>query len=467
MPRRRFILPGILTVTLLLAVSLSANAQDVSGDPVRMDLRGALRAAYNNNPVLQAAREELMGIQEKLPQAQAGWKPSIGADAGITKSKIEGSNFGGDGSTSKDVIVELNQPLYRGGKTTAEMAAARYLITAQNATLKTQEQEVLRDAAIAYADVFRDRALLELSENNREVIERQLEATQDRFTVGELTRTDVSQAEARLAAAKADIIGARGDLRTAEAVFRQVVGGAADGLAKPRIEVKLPRDLETALSLAEDNSPRVVAVTYAHKAAEEDVDGVWAGLLPELDFVTSWNKTYDPQPGILDEQTTKSIGITASLPLYEGGAVRSRIRQAKHDANQRYLEIMDVRREVRRVATENWESLQAAQAEIRARISQVEAASVAREGVHAETEFGSRTVLDALDADQELLDAQVALVTAQRNEISATFELMATLGLLTPQELGFPEDRKSFDNNLNHIQKAIFNTDVDRVKKTE
>ena len=442
----------------------AARAQD----GLSLDLQESLRLAYLNNPALRAARSELLSTQEFLPQAQAGYKPLISSDLEIARYDVEGSNFGGGGeTTSKDVGVSLNQPLYRGGKTTAETEAARLTIAAQKAILHSREQEILRNAATAYADVFRDEALLSLALNNRDVISRQLEAATQRFEVGELTRTDVSQSRSRLAEAEAGIISARGNMRASHALFEQVVGVMPSHLAKPYMRLKLPNNLETALSVAEKQSPRAIAADYVYRAAEEDVDGVWAELLPEVGFFTSWGRTYDPSPGLIDEQTTQAIGVSASIPLYQAGGVRSRVRQAKHDANRRYLEILDVRRQVRREATANWEDLQAARAEIRSRMSQVKSASIAKEGVYAETEFGARTVLDSLDADQELLDAKVALVSAQRDEIAATFYLMATLGLLTPEDLGFLEDKKSFDDNLAKITKTIFNTDVDRVAKTD
>ena len=454
---------AILTMGAMLCLPAMAQEKGPS-----LDLQDSLRLAYLNNPVLRAARSELLSTQELLPQAQAGYKPTISSDLGITGTDVEGSNFGGGGeTTSKDVGLSLNQPLYRGGKTTAEAKAARLTISAQEAVLHAREQEVLRDAATAYADVYRDEALLSLALNNRDVIERQLEAATQRFEVGELTRTDVSQSQSRLAEAEAGIISARGDMRASHARFEKLVGMLPGHLQKPHIRLKVPNNLQTALSVADEQNPRIVAADYSYQAAEEDVDGIWAELLPEAGFFTSWDRTYDPSPGLIDEQTTKAIGVSATIPLYQAGGVRSRVRQAKHDANRRYLEILDVRREIRREATANWEDLQAARAEIRSRLAQVEAAKIAQQGVHAETEFGSRTVLDALDADQELLDARVALVSTQRDEIAATFNLMGTLGLLTPEQLGFPEEEKHFDANLEKITKTIFNTDVDRVTKTE
>ncbi|GJL84697.1 MAG: hypothetical protein DHS20C02_04720 [Micavibrio sp.] len=431
-------------------------------------LGDVLRRAYLTNPTLLAARQELKATHELLPQAMAGWKPTVSADAGITNTDVDGSNFGtATGSTSKDVGLSLDQPLFRGGRTVSEMAAARSTIAAQAASLSGVEQSVLREAATAYMDVVRDQALFDLSWNNREVIARQLEATQDRFEVGELTRTDVSQAEARLARADADAITARGSLRTVQAVFEQVIGIPAGKLGEPSVMLDIPKTLDEAAALAEQANPQVMAATHAHKASEDDVNDVFGELLPTVGLSGSWNRSYDPSPGLIDEQTSRSVGVTASIPLYQAGSVRSRVRQAKQTANQRYIQILETRREARQQAISDWETLQAAQAEIRSRTAQVEASKIAQEGVEAETEVGQRTILDALDANQEFLDAQAALVSARRNEIVASFSLAATLGLLTPERLGFPGDTIGHSAHLDDVKHKIFNMDVDRVGRAD
>ncbi len=429
-----------------------------------LGLGTVLRQAYLSNPTLLAARQELKATHELLPQAMSGWKPTVSADASVTNTDVEGSNFGGgDGSTSKDVGLSLDQPLFRGGRTVSEMAAARHTIAAQAASLSGVEQNILRATATAYMDVVRDQALFDLSWNNREVIARQLEATQDRFEVGELTRTDVSQAKARLARADADAITERGNLRRSQAVFEQVTGMPSGKLEEPSVMLEIPETLDEAAALAEQTNPQVMAAMYAHRASEEDVEDVFGELLPTVGLFGQWNRSYDPSPGLIDEQTTRSVGVSASIPLYQAGSVRSRVRQAKQTANQRYIQILETRRQARQQAISDWESLQAAQAEIRSRTAQAEASGIAQEGVEAETEVGQRTILDALDANQEFLDAQAALVNARRNEIVASFSLAATLGQLTPERLGFPGDAIGYDGNLEDVTRRIFDMGVDRV----
>ncbi|MCB1562390.1 MAG: TolC family outer membrane protein [Alphaproteobacteria bacterium] len=427
--------PAVAQAEIFGPVRPVQDTQDVSAQ----DLRHVLGRTYTNNPSLKAARAELKAVEEKLSQALSGWRPTVSADGSVSVTDVEGSSFGGDGSTPKDISLSLNQPLFRGGRTLAQTKAARHTIEAQTALVAAEEQDVLLEAATAYMDVLRDGALLELSGNNREVIARQLEATRYRFEVGELTKTDVSQAEARLARSESEKIKTRGDLQASKARMVQITDVVPEALEQPSLVLPVPGTLDEALAVADTKSPLVIAALSGHRAAEEDVDGIFGELLPELEFFGSWNRTYDPSPGVTDEQTTELVGVSAHIPLYQAGAVRSRVREAKHRANQRFMEIQEAKRQVRESVVSAWEALEAARAEIEARQAQVEASRTAQEGVHAEAEFGSRTVLDSLDADQEFLDAQVALVTAERNKIVAEFTLLSKLGALTPEVLGFAD----------------------------
>lgn len=436
--------------------------------PAAVTLNTVLRHSYLQNPTLQAQRARLKATHEQLPQALSGWRPTILSSAGVTYTDLESNGPDtDDSSTSKDVGLSLDQPLYRGGRTTADVAAARSTISSQELLLIAQEQDILRDAAISYMDVLRDKALVELSQSTRDVISRELEATQDRFDVGELTRTDVSQAQARVARADAEIVTAVGNLNASKARFEEVTGMPAENLVQPDVTLVIPQDLEAAELNAEQNSPLILASVFAHRASEEDIDGVYGELLPEVGFASTWGRVYDPSPGLVDDQTSSTIGVRATFPLYEAGSVRSRVREAKHTANQRYIEILETRRQVRQQIVSNWADLQAARAEILSRKAQVEASAVAQEGVTQETELGARTVLDVLDANQELLDARVALVTAERNEVVARFSLLSTLGSLTPETLGFAEDAYDYRQNLADVQGKIFDIDVDRVPVSE
>ncbi len=422
---------------------LEHNNQPVfDGLDQRQDtLYDVLAIAYQNNASLKAARAELLAVQEQLPQAQAGFKPTITAGADITYSntKTDGQSFvsSDGGNTAKSASLNLNQPLYRGGRTMADIRAAKNIITAQQLGLSATEQAVLYDVAVAYINLVQNKAILALNENNKSLAARELERAENGFKVGELTRTDVSQAKARLAEAEAEIINAEAAYDSAVAIYQQLVNETKLPLiAFPARKLSLPTSLKEALLLAETNNRSILQAKFIAGAAQDSVDSQFGALLPEISAIGQLNKTYDPTD-FIDDQRQASIGLSASIPLYQAGAARSRVREAKHRANQRHVQMTEAHQQVRQEIITTWKNLRAAEAEIKARTIQVEAARIAREGVHYETEFGERTLLDALDSNQELLNAQVNLVQAQGNEIIARFALARNLGVLVPQKLGF------------------------------
>lgn len=427
-------------LVLMLSAGQVSWAQDRAGEsqeitdtavPQAHSLRTVLGMAYDSNPTLQAARASLDAYGEQIPQASAGWKPTVTAEGNITASDNEGSNFGGgDGSTSKDMQLGFNQPVFRGGQTLAAYKKALKTVNAQQALLEATTQNIMLDAVTAYMNVLRDEAVLELSEQNERVIKQQHEATSERYEVGELTKTDVAQAEARLARARSDAISSAGDLETSKAFYEQIIGVRPVGLTYSDLDMGIPDSLDEAIELAMETNPELIAAQYLHKQSEHEVRRIFSELLPSVDFFGSWNRTYDPQPGLTEEQTTKSVGLSASIPLYQAGSVKSRVREAKYNANKRLIEISEVKRRIKQQVVKFWEEWKVAESHIESRRLQVKASMVANEGVHAEADLGARTVLDALDADQELLDARVALVGAKRDEVVARFSLAVSIGLV-------------------------------------
>ena len=453
--------------SLLTGVHATAAAKSVSSAEVRT-LEDAFRDAYSHNPTLEAARAELRSVKERIPQAYANFKPVITAKAGITSAEIEGSEFNipgtasNEGTTSKDISLTINQPVYRGGRSSAQLSAARYIVAAQEAIYQQTLQSVMLDVVSAYMDVVRDRATLDLNLNNRDILFKQLEQTQERFNVGELTMTDIAQAKARLAAADADIISVRASLRSSEARFEEVVGYPPHKLTQSNVFIDIPQTRESAIDIAEAVAPMIKAAVNTQRAAEDDVDNVFGELLPEIGFTAQWARTYDPQPGTVPEQTNKSVALNATLPLYQAGAVRSRLRQVKEISMQRAQEVREATASVRQEIISSWENLMAAQAELEARKVQIEAASLARDGVAQEEQVGERTVLDTLDAEQEYLQAQVDMVSAQRNEIVARFTLASILGYLTPENIGFVHKKIEQGRYQESIDQQILQTNVDR-----
>lgn len=426
-------------------------------------LLDALQTAYLSNPTLRAARAEMRAAAEALPQAQSGWMPQSEITGTMSAADVNPGSAG-DGTTSTDIGVSVTQPLYRGGRTVSGIDSAENRIKAQAAILNATEQQLLLNVATAYMNVVRDKALLDLSQNNVEVVSRQMDASRNRFEVGEVTRTDVAQSEARLARAEANRTTAMGNLKTSLAVYEQLVGAPSADMAQTSITFSFPQTLDEAVTLGENNNPVVIASGYLHQSSEKDIGTVFGELLPELGLSASANKVWDPQPGLLPDTTTKSLSLVATIPLYEAGYTRSRVRQAKYAANQRYIEIMEARREARQNVVTSWEAWKASQAEIASRRAQVDANRIAQEGVRQEADLGTRTILDALDADQEYLDAQVALVSSQRDETVASFALARALGILTPQTLGFPELAYDPVKDRDRADWKMLGMDVDRVE---
>jgi outer membrane protein len=417
-----------------------------------------LKSAYTDNPTIRAARSQLKATDERLPLALSNFGPQITADGDVTYTDTDyGGTSGGGASafnpegsnTSKTAAVNLAQPLYRGGRTLAETSGAKNLIKAQMAVLNATEQNIMRLVATSYMDVLRDRALLNVAENNSGVILRQLEMAQARFDVGEITKTDVSQAQARLAQAESDIAAARANLRASMAAYEQVTGAPPEeNLLYPEITFELPATIDDAITAAEINNPSTLAAEFTNAAAEDDVDNVFGELLPSLNLNGGVSRSYSPSQ-FIDRQDTTQVGVIARIPLYESGAVRSRVRAAKHTANQRYLQILESRRAARQETISAWERLQAAMSQITAREKEVEAATFVRDSLQDQADVGERTITDALDAVQDYQRAQSALLSARRDEVVARFTLAEAMGKLTPETLGFTEQSIKPDLHLN------------------
>ncbi len=456
MPVSRARLLGILVSgTAFAALGGTASAQSFTD---------ALVQAYSTNPRLETERARLRATDEQLPQALSNWRPVIISNGFVGTQRTESEpDSGADittNQTPRGADVTLSQPLFRGFRTQAETRRANDNVAAGRAALLATEQDVLFDAVEAYANVLRERAVLELNVNNERVLDRQLEATQDRFDVGELTRTDVAQAESRVSRATSDRIGAENDLATSEAQFKNIIGLAPADLEIPGPPDEiLPVSLADAIDMAVSNNPDVIGAEFLELSARNDVDLVRGELLPEV--------TLDGQLAVDDDSslvdgTRKRASITANLrvPLYQSGSVYSRVREAKQVASQRMLELADQRREAERAATDTWENLQGSRASVVSFQEEVRAQEIALEGVREEQRVGARTILDVLDAEQELLDARVGLVQAQRNALVDSYDLLSAVGRLTAEDLKLPVQIYDFGRNLDAVRNKLFGADI-------
>ena len=420
----------------------------------------ALVAAYQTNPTLLAQRANLRAVNEGVPQELSNYRPfvSIESFAGAQHVDRNGSD-GSESTTPYQASVGLAQPLYRGGRTVAGVARAESEVAAQRAVLRSVEQGVLLGAVTAYMDVWRDQAVLQLTINNEQVLARQLEATQDRFDVGELTRTDVAQSEARLARATAQRIEAEGNLTASRAVFQEVVGFLPGTLEAPPALEGLPASERDVVGAARDDNPAVLSARFAEQAARHQVRVTTGELLPEV-FLTAELLHSENEFSDDSEISQARVLAVVSIPLYQQGFVSSRVRQAKQDASRRRVEIVEARRRVEQDAIDAWEALVTARAQIRSFQSEVRSSEIALEGVREENSVGQRTILDVLDAEQELLDAQVRLVRARRDEVVAAYRIQQVQGRLTAAELGLPVDVYDAEADYLAVRDRWFGLDI-------
>lgn len=434
----------------MLATCLAAGLQSLAGAAAGETLEEALAATYNNNPQLQSARAELRATDELVPQALSGWRPTVAINGEVGK-EWEDTNVGDEEDlTPRAANLNVTQPVYRGGRTVAGTAQAENLVRAQREILLSIEQDVLLQAVTAYMDVVRDEAVLQLNINNEQVLRRQLEAAQDRFSVGEITRTDVAQAESRLALATAQRIAAEGQLTSSRAVYRQVVGDTPGSLEPARPADELPAS-EQETVVGSESAPAVRAAEYTERAAREGVDVVFGELLPQVALTGDLTTAEELQSENLQTDSA-AIMVQVTIPLYQAGSVSSRVREAKQRVAQRRQDIETQRRFAAQTATTAWRALETARAQIESFESQVRAGEIALEGVQQEAAVGSRTVLDILDAEQELLDARVSLVRARRDAVVASYQVLSAVGRLTALELGLPVETYDMERYYREVR---------------
>jgi outer membrane protein len=431
------------------------------GPAVADTLEWALVQAYQNNPALNAQRASLRTTDETVPQALSGYRPklSITGNAGYNYSSslshtvaqeacanatgcipifpntVNYSNFA-EPFESRGVGATATQTLYNGFQTANRVRQAESQVMGARETLRVTEQQVLLDAATAYMNLLRDQAILELNRRNVEVLTEQLKQTRDRFNVGEVTRTDVAQAESRLAAGRSQLLNAQSNFVTSQANYRRVIGVDPGHLAPGTPVDRLsPGNLSAAIAQGQQVSPSVLAAAYGVDVAELAVKVSEGSLYPSLTLTGSATKSWDLSFNT-NKQTAASLVTTLTVPIYQGGGEYSAIRQSKETLGQQRLSLDVNRDQARATVVQSWGQLDAAKAEIESTTAQVNAAEIALNGVREEARVGQRTTLDVLNAQQELVNARVALVTAQHDRVVASYTLLASVGALGMQHLG-------------------------------
>jgi outer membrane protein len=420
---------GIAALALLVVATGAARAET---------LKEALNAAYRFNPRLDAARALQRATDEEVPRALSGYRPKVDGSADTTyeRTTIRPSSSGvGGESNPRGYAVGLTQPVFRGFRTKNAVSLAEATARAGWEALRSTENSVLLEAVTAYMDVVRDQAILTLRENNVTVLTRDLSATQARFQAGEVTRTDVEQAKARRAGAVAALDLARANLKTSRAVFERVIGHPPSRLVEPRPTTIAPKSLPDSTEIALRESPLVVAALYREQQARFNIDLIRGELLPSVQLEANYARRLDSSENVEDVESTTVTGRLI-VPFYSGGEVEARVRQAKQTHVQRIQEIEQTRTEVQAQVVTAWSQLQAAKAAVESDEVAVTANRVALAGVREEERVGQRTLLDVLNAEQELLNSEVTLVTDRRNVVVASYTLLFAVGRLSARELG-------------------------------
>lgn len=420
--RRRTASSVVTTLALaLLALPGPAHAET---------LKQALTGAYKYNPRLDADRARQRATDEEVNRALSNYRPTVSAsaDVGVQNSTTSPRSVANGETHPRGVSVSATQPLFRGFRTINGVGVAESTVRAGRETLRDIEQQVLQEAVTAYMDVVRDQSLVRLRENNVNVFTRELRATQDRFTVGEVTRTDVAQAEATRATAVAALDLAKANLQSSRATYERVVGRPPSNLVEPRVPEKLlPKSLQDATATTTKEHPLVVAAQYNEQGARLNVDLVWGELLPTLQLEGNYSRRFEPSRTTDESETTSLLG-RLNVPIYQAGEVHARVRAAKQTHVSRLQQIEQARTERTAITISAWSNLQALRARLVSDQVAVNSNQVALNGVREEEKVGQRTLLDVLNAEQAFLNAQVQLVTDQRDLIVGAYAVLVAIG---------------------------------------
>jgi outer membrane protein len=406
-------------------------------------LEWALAQAYQNNPQLNSQRAIVRQTDENVPQALSGYRPRVTANASIgtqysdTTTTSAGLNTRTAGTvTPHSVGVTATQTLFNGFQTANRTRQAESQVSAARATLAVIEQTVLLNAATAYMNVLQTAAILDLQRRNVDVLQEQLRQTRDRFNVGEVTKTDVAQAESRLAQGRSQVLAAESNYTSARAVYRQTIGVQPGKLTSATpVDRFSPKTLKDAITVGRSDNPNVAAAMFGIDVALLQVKINEGALYPTVTATANVQQNWEVSP-VIPQQFTASLLGQVTVPIYQGGLEYSLIRQSKELLGQRRIDLETARDQAQSNVVQQWGALEAAKAQIQSTQAQVNAAEIALNGVREEARVGQRTTLDVLNAQQELVNARVALVTAQRDRVVASYALLAAVGGLYVQVLG-------------------------------
>jgi outer membrane protein len=444
----------MLAASVCLAATPGAAQSD--GDDIIDTLKEALAMAYRTNPTLQAARSNQRAVDENVPIERADALPSLNATGNANQSVYDSVDTGSP-VRNATASLSLGVPLYAGGGVRNSIRAAETRVVAGRADLRGTESQVFSQVVAAYMEVIYQEALVSLATSNVQVLEVNLQATSDRFEIGDLTRTDVAQSDARLALARGELRTAQANLVRARENYIVMVGGAPGDLMPPPPLPGLPDDPDTAVDVAMQDNPDLIAASERAHAAGFDIRVAGASRLPRVDatagadYQTFLGSLPGGTSGVLANSSSgATAGLRATLPIFQGGRAAALIRQSQARQSVALENVIATERDVIATTRSAYSSWRAANEIIISTQAAVAAAELSLEGVRAEQTVGNRTILDFLDAQQELLRAQVQLVTARRNAYIAGFTLLAAMGHAEARDLGLEEFGTLYDPVANY-----------------
>ena len=430
---KKVIIPALLLSSIFIT---NAQAQTVFE---------ALSDAYNTNPTLQAQRAYLRAVDENVAIAKSGFRPTLAIKGSYADTDVSHDNLGqkNDGKASNASAV-ISQPLFNGLSTLNSVKAADKTVKAEQKNLSNVEQSVFLDASTAYFNVVQNSAIVELQRNNEKLLKRKLDETTERFNVGDVTRTDVSQARARYAEARAATISAEGDLEASKAIYRQVIGSEPKTLSEPKnLSKYIPNNFNDALAYAKEHNYAVLAAKDMLSAKDYTISANTGALLPQVALEGSANSSRNDAEIAASKdhkQDYYAVGVNMTVPLYDAGENRAKIRQSKYQKWQAQEQLLTAERQAVSDITKAWEYMAANHARIKSIKEQIKANKVALDGVQKEEMLGNRTILDVLDAYNELLSSQVNEVKARRDYFVSGMQVLSAMGKLTANDLNLAVD---------------------------
>ncbi|MBR2273820.1 MAG: TolC family outer membrane protein [Alphaproteobacteria bacterium] len=414
-------------------------------------LETALAKAYDYNPALKAARAGTQATDENVALAKSGYRPTLTVEGGYSDTKINtNAPVKPIDGYNRSLTATISQPVFRGFKTMNSIKSAKSYAKASQANLMAIEQDVMLQAAIAYLDVLQDEAIVKLQKNNEKLLKKELEETKERFNVGEVTTTDLSQARASYASAQSQRISAEGNLEASRAVYKQIIGDNPKNISIPKqIEKMFPKSLEEAISYAKEHNYALEAARHNLKAKKYDVNTSTGDLLPSVNAyamagrLKSQNYMYHKNP----TNDEVELGVNFSMPIYNAGASRAKIRQSKYYRWQAQENLLNAEDALYSNITSAWEYLNANKARINSVRAQTKAYQVALNGVREEESLGNRTVLDVLNQYQYLLNSEVEEVTVRHDYYVSGLTLLQAMGKLTARDMKLKVDLYDIDAN--------------------